>query len=101
MPFGAYRGELKMSWDFFIVTTQVARKDYKCDAAEWLGNMMCDDDFTLDELPIIKKAESEKWKILKGTVYSKTSGKWDGDFSVFRARPELDELCLKYDLYQD
>mgnify|MGYP003641844858 CR=1 FL=1 len=90
-----------MSWDFYNLTTQKARKEYRCDAMEIIHNSMAIEEFTQDEQVLIIKAESESCKITKGSIYTKCSGKWDGEFTVFRARIEIDTICLKYDLYAE
>lgn len=91
-----------MAWDFFTTTTQIAGKDYPCQAADWLLNSgYGQQDYEPADWALIEKAKAEDWKILKGTEYIKTQGKWDGDFSTFRARPELDAICKKYDLYAE
>lgn len=89
-----------MSWEFCENTQPTANKEYRCDACEWLlyvGADFLDE----DELALYEKAKSEKFKILKGTKYDKCEGKYDGEFSVFRARPEINEICLRYEVYQD
>lgn len=85
-------------WNFYTDTKQKARKDYVCDACMLLldGN----DDLTDEEQQLFDKARSEGFKILKGKEYIKVSGKWEGDFSVFRARPEIDQICLRLGLYE-
>jgi hypothetical protein len=79
----------------------VARKDYHCQASDWINNMMGGEDFTPEELVIYKKAKAEKFKILKGTKYLKVDGFWEGEPSVFRARPDMDAICQKYELYRE
>lgn len=48
-----------MSWDFSVTTTPVARKEYRCQAAEWLEN---DDieEFTQEEQIIYAAEEREE-----------------------------------------
>jgi hypothetical protein len=93
---------MMMGWDFCKTTEQKARKDYNCDAADWLINTGIDEaDFSHDENLIIKKAQSEKWKILKGTNYVKCKGKYEGEFSEFKARKDLDDICKKHGVYQE
>lgn len=88
-----------MDWDFATTTTQVARKEYNCDASDWLLNAGLDsEDWTDVEREQISKAKKEGWKILKGTEYTKTEGMWEGDFTVYRARPELQKILDKYDM---
>lgn len=93
-----------MAWDFYTETNQKARRDYYCDACEILINAAeFNDELAWDpnEWEAIEKARADKWRIKKGSVYTKISGKWDGDFSKFRARPEIDKICSKYDLYDN
>ena len=90
-----------MGWDVATDTQPVARKDYHCQASDWINNMMVRNDLTSDEREAYEKAEAEGWKILKGTKYIKTDGFWDGEPSVFRARPDMDAICKKYELYQE
>ena len=87
-------------WDFSGETQPTARKDYHCDASEWLSNFD-DSDFDAQDLAIINLARSENNKILKGTKYIKVTGKYEGDFCTFRAKPELNAICIKYDIYDD
>lgn len=93
-----------MSWDFSTTTVQKANKEYHCDAASWIKNSDVgtnDFDFTEKDLATVKKAKSENWKIKKGTIYIKTTGMWDGEFSVFKARIDLNEICINYDIYEE
>lgn len=91
-----------MSWDFYTLTTPKARKQYTCEAIDWILNDGLDAyEFDEEELAIIEKARSEKWKILKGTKYVKISGKWEGEFCVFRARKDIDEICQDHDIYSE
>ena len=89
-----------MCWDFAVHTEQLARKDYRCQASDWINSGYCELDFDPEDWQAIMKAKGEGWKILKGTNYLKVKGKWEGEFCVFRARPELDAICHKYDLYE-
>jgi hypothetical protein len=92
-----------MGWDFSINSEPKARKDYACGAAEWIlsAYSIDDDEFTSDEKRILKQAELDGWKIKKGTHYLKTEGVFEGEWSVFRARPDLNQICLDHDIYQD
>ena len=92
-----------MSWENSTITTPVARKEYHCQASDWIDNSIGWDEQEYDEedRPVIRQAKAENCKILKGTRYVKVSGKWDGEFHVFRARDDLDSICKKYDLYQE
>ena len=89
-----------MSWEFETVSTPKARKDYHCDASDWISNYG-EDEFTPEEWGIIQKAKLEKNKILKGTKYHKVTGKWEGEFSTFRARIDLNKICMANDIYEE
>ena len=89
-----------MIWDFAETTTQKARRDYHCDASDWISNIS-GIDYNEEDWDIFLKAKNEDFKILKGTMYTKTKGKWEGEFSIFRARVDLNDICLKYDLYTE
>lgn len=87
-------------WDFAISSEHIARKEYDCDAWPWIDNSnFGEEDFSAEEWEKIKEAESQKFKILPGTRYLKTVGKWEGEFTVFRCRSEINEICLKHGLY--
>ena len=89
-------------WEIETVTTPVARKDYHCEASDWICNASYpDEDYDPEDLETINKARNESWKILKGQKYLKVSGKFEGEFCTFRARIDLEEVCKKYDLYPD
>lgn len=90
-------------WDFCTVQYPVARKEYHCQASEWIDNTIGWDECEYDEedRPVIRKAREEGCKILKGTEYVKVSGKWEGDFYTFHARKDLNAICHKYELYAE
>ena len=91
-----------MGWDFCEVTEQKARKNYHCDASEYIEDSgYSKEDYSEDDYKIIKDAKSEGNKILKGTEYIKCTGKWDGEFSTFRARKDLNYICKEYEFYPD
>ena len=87
-------------WDFSEETQPIARKDYHCEASDWLGNFS-DDEFDEEELTVIARARHEGFKILKGERYTKTTGKWEGEFSTFRARIDLNNICIKHNAYDE
>lgn len=89
-------------WDMQTVTTPKARKDYPCEACQWLLNDCWQEaDYTPEEWQQMEQAKADGYKILSGQKYIKVSGKWEGEFAVFRARPEIDAICQKYDIYQE
>jgi len=89
-------------WDLAETTTPVARKEYPCGAWDWICNAGLDElDYKPEDWRVIQDAKKEGCKILKGSKYTKTSGKYDGEFSVFRARIDLDKICQDYGLYPE
>lgn len=89
-------------WGMCTVTRPIARKSYHCDAMVWINEMnICESDVEPGDWELIQKAYNEDCKIIIGRQYIKVEGKWDGDFCVFRARPEIDEICRKYGIYDE
>jgi len=89
-----------MSWELSTESIPISRKIYNCQAAEFLsyGNKY---EFEQEDIKIIEDARLQDFKILKGTKYFKIKGKYDGEFSTFRARLDIHNICIKYDLYPD
>lgn len=90
--------------DWFSEKIVTARKDYTCDACEWLSNS--DDDyrnagFTFAEYRAIAKAEKQKCMIKKGEKYVFQRGVYDGAFYTSRSIPAIGEICSKYGYYDD
>jgi hypothetical protein len=80
----------------------VAQKDYQCDACNWIFNGDIGREFyEYDELRLIVRARRDKHKIKKGMRYVTQSLNDGGEIFTFRAREDMHDLCLKYDLYQD
>lgn len=88
-----------MSWSLLKETHPVARKEYHCEASDWIGNNCDLNELTLNELAVFEKAKSERFKIMPGTKYVKITGIYNGEFSTFRARADLNKICLDRDLY--
>jgi hypothetical protein len=87
--------------DIIREATPTARNDYNCDACEWLVNNGCDwTDYTYAERRLIVKARRNKWRIQKGDKYYLQVNNYYGDFGQFRAIPEMNDICIKYELYQ-
>ena len=51
------------------------------------------------ELTLYEQAKNESFSIQPGQTYVKVEGVWDGEFTVFRARPEVHALCIKHNIY--
>lgn len=78
-----------------------ARKDYHCNACEFLFN---DDDmsgFTFAEYRAIVTAKWNGKKILKGQKYIRQFNTDGGHTWTFRAIPEIHKICVKYNLYDE
>ena len=83
-------------------TYHIARKKYPCMSYEWICN--CCDDFsemTFTEKRAIVKARNNNGMILKGQKYLYQFIVDSGDKYVFKAIPELHEICLKYKIYPE
>ncbi len=82
----------------------VARKNYGCAACVWITEGLPDvlDGFTFSELRSIVKARNNGWRVLKGEKHLQATviGCNEEIFS-WRAIPEIHNICLKYDIYQD
>jgi len=88
-----------MSWDVATNTEPVARKNYMCDACDCFHRMADKGDLTPEEEVAYEAAAADGFKIPRGMKYLKTHGFYDGEPSVFRARPDMDAICIKYDIY--
>ncbi len=88
-------------WELLESKIVKAQKDYECDASHWISES-CFGEVNLEkeDWEVIQKAKSENWKIKKGDKYIFNKGKFDGEFTVTRARIDLDKICTKYDLYE-
>jgi len=92
-----------MSWELTTVTYPKARKEYHCDASRILIDSLGlnKKEYSPEDWAVIETMRLRRFKILAGEKYFKLSGKWEGEFSIFRAIPEIDEICKKYDLYEE
>ncbi len=89
-----------MGWEMVTTSEPVARKAYHCEASEWIDNSgWGEGDYSPEDWALIEKARAENFEIKPGTQYVKVQGKWEGDFTVFRARKDLDHICHEYELY--
>ena len=86
-------------------STPTARKDYPCDACVWLlefGNLrqiINELDLTFTQKRLIIKVFNDGRKIRKGAKYLKQNNKQGGRIFTFRAIPEIDDVCIKNDIY--
>jgi len=84
------------------------RKDHECNACLWLDgigstaeSIINELDLTEDEKYSIRKAEVNRWKVKKGEPAIYSVGITDGDFNAWYSIPEIHEICLKYEIYQE
>jgi len=85
---------------------RTARKEYQCNACEWLtnGDVMTEPSFfditfaDKRKLVIIRR---ERYKILKGTKYHDVNIKDGGQIYNVKSRIDANEICQKYELYSD
>ncbi len=91
-----------MCWEVKEYSNRKAIKEYHCQAYGFINNSgLGDDDFSPEEAATIAQAAAEDYKILPGTKYVRIRGKWEGEWITFRARIDLDDICMRYRLYED
>jgi len=86
-------------WTASKTIEEIARRDYNCEAWEWIDNSDLED-ATDEQIKIIEQARKEGCKILKGTLYRKTRGIFEGVFCTYRSRIDLDNICKELELYE-
>lgn len=78
------------------------RKVHYCNAWEWISNSdVYNIKMTPDERYSIIKAKKNNGKIEIGSSSLYQVGKYNGEFFYCHCIPELHEICLKYDIYQE
>lgn len=78
-----------------------ARKSYPCDAcAAFCRSGLGDDDLTFDDLLIVQAARADRWRILPNRQYVKLIYRDDG-LQTYRARPDMDDLCHRLELFDE
>lgn len=75
----------------------IARKDYNCSACEWIREDISGFEFA--ELRKIVMARKNGWKIKKGQRYIKQINICDGDFYVYKAIPDIHDICIEHDIF--
>ncbi|EMM7672374.1 hypothetical protein RIM32_001007 [Pseudomonas aeruginosa] len=81
---------------------RTARKHYQCDAYYWFDRAgFGRQDVDADDWLIVEAVRSDRGKILPSTKYIYQVRVDGGEFWIFRARPEIDAICRKYDLYPE
>lgn len=80
----------------------MARKSHTCDASSaWLRNANIDEPLTNDERLILDAVKADGWKILKGQVYRRITGKWDGEMGTMRMRQDMDSIVTRHELWDE
>lgn len=102
-------------WTTIKSSTQIARKNYPCNACEQLidsglvsfedGSIRDNNGFadkvTFDERRAIITAAKNGWRIMKGQRYNYQFNTDGGDTCQWRTIPEIDAIMLKYKLYRE
>jgi len=92
-----------MGWGVYTETRPVARKDYPCDACEsalW-AELNYPENIDKEDFEVMENAKADGYRILKGMKYIKVCGLYEGNWTTFRARIGVDEICHKYEAYPE
>lgn len=79
----------------------IARKSYNCVACEYIQDFLNQGYFTIADYRQIVIAKRQGWKIQPGQKYVKQTISDGGEIITYRAIPEMDALCSKYDLFPE
>lgn len=83
-------------------STPVARHHYPCQASHWINQAsLPDSEFEPDELLLLSAAKADRYKIRPGQKYVYQVQRVDGLIETFRARLDMHNICLKYELYPE
>ena len=77
----------------------IARKEHNCNACDFAFEDITG--YTFDELRSLVTARRNKYKILKGQKYVKQNIKDTDGIRMYKAIPEIHDICVKYDLCDD
>lgn len=79
-----------------------ARKEYVCNACLFLYQSDYREiKMTFAEYRAIVRAKWNDWKIVPGQIYERVSDVYEGEIGQFCQIPEINAICIKYDLYPD
>lgn len=84
-------------------TEPIAQKNYCCDASYFITNLgnIRGFTFTFSEWRAIITARDNAWQVLKGQKYIRQVIVEDGVFYDLKMIPEIHNICLKYDYYDN
>ena len=89
-------------WEILETTYPIARKEYNCNTGDWFNNcLLGESDFEEKDWETILQADSDKFIIKVGEKYRCDKGKFEGEFMTVRSKIELNEICIKYDIYSE
>lgn len=81
---------------------RVARKSHPCGAWYWFDRSEYGpQDIDPDDWLAIEAARVDRGRILPGMQYIHQTGVDGGQFYDFKARQDMHDICLKYDLYPE
>lgn len=88
-------------WDVVSITEPIARRDYDCQAWPWFDlSDEAETDLSEDDRQIIERARADNFKILKGQRYYCMRGKFNGEWGVYRAKRDMNDLCERLGLFR-
>lgn len=82
-----------------VVEYRVARKTYKCDAGHLIWEFLSEDDLDPEDRELFMKHKEDGCKISPGEKYRYERFLQNGRFHTCRCIPELQDICVKYDLF--
>ena len=83
------------------------KKVHECNASIWLresalSEIRCGNlPLTISERRSVIKAKQNNWKIPEGSSCIYETGIYNGEFFAFYCIPEIDDICQKYDIYEE
>lgn len=78
------------------------KKIHICNACIWLKECALHEiNFTFSEYRSIVKAKQNNWKIPIGGTCLYSVGIYENDFFSCYSIPEIHQICIKYEIYQD
>lgn len=84
------------------VETRTARKVYKCGAFYWFDRSNYGpQDTEPNDWALVERVRAEGGEIKPGMQYMRQVSVEGGEFSTFRCRLDMHDLCVKYDLYPE